>query len=130
MPDIENEVRELLRERSEDIGFDPRIPSPVVRRSRRRRTTLIGVAGVWLVFQATWAAVASPPDATAASACCQLSASPVSTSASAVAATARASDSCWRAGWTSRRSSAVVVMVGHRESGRARTRPRSARGRA
>src|SRR5262245_38138161 len=44
MRDLENQMRELLRERSGDIGVDPRIPAPVIRRSRRRRALTV-VAG-------------------------------------------------------------------------------------
>ena len=46
MYDMENEVRELLQERSSDIGLDPRIPPRVVRRSRRRRVLTAGAAGL------------------------------------------------------------------------------------
>jgi len=44
MRDLEDQMKELLRERSGDIGLDPRIPAPVVRRSRRRRALTV-VAG-------------------------------------------------------------------------------------
>src|SRR5262245_59264255 len=44
MRDLENQMRELLRERSGDVGVDPRIPAPVIRRSRRRRALTV-VAG-------------------------------------------------------------------------------------
>ncbi len=46
MLDVENEMRELLQERAGDIGFDPRIPARVIRRSRRRRALTAGAAGL------------------------------------------------------------------------------------
>lgn len=46
MRDVENEVRELLRERADDLRADPRIPERVVRRSRRRRGLVAGAAGL------------------------------------------------------------------------------------
>lgn len=48
MHDTENEVRELLRERSGDVGVDPRIPRRVVRRSHRRRALTAGSSVVGL----------------------------------------------------------------------------------
>lgn len=44
MPDAQDEMRELLRQRAGDIGLDPRIPARVVRRSRRRRALTVGAA--------------------------------------------------------------------------------------
>ncbi|MQA99206.1 MAG: hypothetical protein GEU78_02760 [Actinobacteria bacterium] len=46
MHDVENEIREMLYERSGDIAFDPRIPARVVRRSRRRRVVTAGAAAL------------------------------------------------------------------------------------
>jgi hypothetical protein len=46
MHDVENEIREMLHERSGDIAFDPRIPARVVRRSRRRRVVTVGAAAL------------------------------------------------------------------------------------
>lgn len=46
MRDVENEVRELLEERSADIELDPRIPARMVRRARRRRAMTAGAAGL------------------------------------------------------------------------------------
>src|SRR5262245_61024119 len=47
MHDVENELRQVLRERSGDVGpFDPRMPGRVVRRSRVRRAVTAGAAGI------------------------------------------------------------------------------------
>lgn len=46
MRDVENEIRELLHERSREIEFDPRLPAAVVRRSRRRRIVVAAAAGL------------------------------------------------------------------------------------
>jgi hypothetical protein len=46
MRDVENEIRELLRERSREIEFDPTLPSAVVQRSGRRRVVVAAAAGL------------------------------------------------------------------------------------
>jgi hypothetical protein len=44
---METEIRELLRERAEDVRSDPRIPPTVLRRARRRRAvTAVAAAGL------------------------------------------------------------------------------------
>jgi hypothetical protein len=42
---METEIRELLRERAEDVRAEPRIPPTVLRRARRRRVYAVVLAG-------------------------------------------------------------------------------------
>jgi hypothetical protein len=46
MHDLENEIKELLVERSHDIDLDPRIPAGVIRRSHRRRVLTASAVGL------------------------------------------------------------------------------------
>lgn len=55
---MENQVRELLHDRAEDIHLEPDIPQPVVRRARRRRLLNAAVAGTTALAVVAGAVVA------------------------------------------------------------------------
>jgi len=59
--DMDNDVKEMLRRRAEDVRIDPSVPAPLLRRSRRRRassavlgaiTAMVVVAGAVVGSQA------------------------------------------------------------------------------